>query len=134
VAKRQRVAETLAAMGMAPLPWRANFLSLDVGCNATPVMTRIAEAGMLREWRDPDREQFIGMTIGRPSETDRALAALRQVLSARSSAKRAQRQKAWPASLARPPQDAEPAMMTLRQRRDKFRGFSRLKPTIAIAE
>jgi histidinol-phosphate aminotransferase len=82
VAERNRVAGALEAMGLPPLPSRANFLSFDIRRAAGPVMRHMAERGVfVREWRDPGHESFIRITIGAPHENDRALAALREALA-----------------------------------------------------
>ena len=81
VAERGRLAGRLAAAGIACLPSRANFLSFDIGRNAVPVMTAMAERGVLvREWRDPGFETFIRISIGLPEENDRAFDELMRAL------------------------------------------------------
>ncbi|MBL8588568.1 MAG: histidinol-phosphate transaminase [Methylobacteriaceae bacterium] len=81
VVERERLAGSLAAMGFAPLPSRANFVSFDLRRPAMPVMAAMARRGVLvREWRDPGYETYIRFSVGLPAENDRAVAALRLAL------------------------------------------------------
>lgn len=83
VAERERMAGRLAAMGLPPLPSRANFLSFDIGRDSRPVMAAMAQRGVLaREWRDPGFDTYMRITIGLPAQNDAALAALEAALAA----------------------------------------------------
>ncbi len=77
LAERERVNGLIEKMGYRTLPSRANFVSFDYGANAVAPIARMAAEGVfIREWRDPGYETFIRMTIGLPTENDRALQAL----------------------------------------------------------
>lgn len=85
VAERERMAGRIRAMGYAPLPSRANFLSFDGHRNTVPIINAMASQGVLvREWRDPGFETFIRFSIGAPEENDRALEAFGKALLAPS--------------------------------------------------
>jgi histidinol-phosphate aminotransferase len=81
VGERERLAGLLRSSGLRPLASRANFVSLDLGRNAVPVMAAMAKRGVLvREWRDPGYETFIRISVGLPPENDLAFSELRRAL------------------------------------------------------
>lgn len=75
--ERKRLADGIRALGFAPLPSAANFVSFDTGGDAAPVMAALREQGVLvREWRDPGYETFVRITVGSPDDTAATLKAL----------------------------------------------------------
>ncbi len=80
-AERLRLADGFAALGLAPLPTAANFVSAELPCDAAPVMRALAERDILtRDWRDPGHPRHIRVTVGLPEDTDAVLAALKDIL------------------------------------------------------
>jgi histidinol-phosphate aminotransferase len=80
-AERERLAAGMRALGLAPLPSMANFVSVDLRRDAEPVMAAMARSGVLaREWRDPGHETYLRVTVGPPAATEAALAALAAAL------------------------------------------------------
>ena len=76
-AGRAQLVAGLVALGFAPLPSQANFVTTDIGRPAGPVLTRMAERGVLvRTLIDPGYENFLRITVGLESENRRALEVL----------------------------------------------------------
>jgi histidinol-phosphate aminotransferase len=77
--ERARLASALAALGLAALDARANFIAFEVGERSQDVWRGLAEAGV--RVRDlgglPGLAGFLRVTIGQPAENDLFLAELR---------------------------------------------------------
>jgi histidinol-phosphate aminotransferase len=81
VAERERLAAGLRRIGFQPLPSRTNFLSIDCGRPAAPVIAGLASRGVfVRDWRDPAYHRHLRVTVGAPEENDRFLAALAELI------------------------------------------------------
>ncbi len=82
VAERARVERELASMGLTWPAARANFLFVEIGDHAQRVLESVRAAGVLvRWWSAPDLKTKLRLTIGRPEQNDRLLAALRAALA-----------------------------------------------------
>lgn len=82
-AERARLAEGLAALGLRVWPTAANFVSATLPVPAAPVIAALRARDILvRDWRDARFPNEIRVTVGLPAETDRLLAALREILPA----------------------------------------------------
>lgn len=82
-AERSRVASALRGLGLAPLPSDANFLFVDMGSpgRAIGCFDALLRHGVIvRPARGFGAPDAIRVTIGRPVENDRFVAALEQVL------------------------------------------------------
>lgn len=78
---RAQLVEGLTAMGLTPLPSRANFVTTDLRRPAAPIQHAMDRAGVLvRGVMDPGWENFLRITVGLPAENARALATLAEAL------------------------------------------------------
>ncbi|MBM3571408.1 MAG: aminotransferase class I/II-fold pyridoxal phosphate-dependent enzyme [Alphaproteobacteria bacterium] len=75
--ERKRLADGFVKLGYKPLPTVTNFVSVDLGINAWPVIDALLLHGVsAREWRDPGYETFLRVTVGTAEDTDTVLKAL----------------------------------------------------------
>ena len=72
--------------GRRYLPSHANFIMVDVGRDATPVIEAFKSRGILVGRKFPSMEQWLRVTIGTREETEAFLAALREIVPARTAA------------------------------------------------
>jgi histidinol-phosphate aminotransferase len=82
VAERERMSRSVAALGwLAPLPSDANYVLFEVsGRKAKEVAAALRKRGVLVRYYDrPDLANYIRISAARPEDTDRLLAALREV-------------------------------------------------------
>ncbi len=80
--ERQRLADGLAGTGfLVPYPSDANFILCEVvGRSAADVQARLAQRAILvRRYDSPRLENCLRISIGRPDQTDRLLATLREI-------------------------------------------------------
>ncbi len=77
------MADGLRALGLDPLPSEANFLLVEVGEDRAPLINRaLLERGVIvRPARAFGAPGGIRITVGRPEETDRLLAAMAGALA-----------------------------------------------------
>jgi histidinol-phosphate aminotransferase len=81
-AERDRMTAIVAGLGwLRPLPSAANFVLFEVtGRPAASVAAALRGRGVLiRHYARPDLQNYIRISAGRPGDTDRLLAALREV-------------------------------------------------------
>ncbi|MBI1885511.1 MAG: histidinol-phosphate transaminase [Chloroflexi bacterium] len=82
VGERARLSEMLSALGwLRPLPSRANFLLCEVnGPDAQDVWRRLRQKGIIiRHFDTPELRRFLRISVGRPEDTGRLVAALREI-------------------------------------------------------
>lgn len=82
VAERDRLAKELGAFGwLEPVPSEANFVLVRVlGRPAGDVAAALRRRGILVRYYDrPDLQGFLRVSAGRPEDTDRLVAALREL-------------------------------------------------------
>lgn len=80
--ERARLSAGLAALGIAPFPSAANFVSGLMPFAASTAMEELRKRCILiRDWRDPDHLREIRITLGLSDDTDAVLAALREILA-----------------------------------------------------
>ncbi len=82
LAERQRLARGLAAVEFfAPYPSDANFILCEViGRSAADVQVQLARRAILvRRYDSPRLENCLRISVGRPDQTDRLLAAIREI-------------------------------------------------------
>jgi histidinol-phosphate aminotransferase len=82
VAERDRMAGLCAGLGwLKPLPSQANFVLFEVeGRSAADVASALRSKGVLvRYYQRPDLANYIRISAGRPEDTDRLIAALREI-------------------------------------------------------
>jgi histidinol-phosphate aminotransferase len=85
LAERARVERELAALGLSWPESRANFLLVEVGARAEAVYAALKDARVLvRWWSAPELRTKLRITVGRPDQNDRLLAALRPLLGPRA--------------------------------------------------
>ncbi len=82
IGERERLEQGLAALGFESLPSAANFLlcrhsDYDGGELAQALRQR---GVIVRHFRQPRIEQYLRITVGRPEQSDRLLAALGEIL------------------------------------------------------
>ena len=74
---REQLIAGMRALGLDPLPSRANFVTTDLRQPAAPVVRAMEQAGVLvRSLADPGYETYLRITVGLPHHNARALAAL----------------------------------------------------------
>ena len=74
---RAQLVTGLQALGFAPLPSMANFVTTNLQCPAAPVVAAMAADGVLvRVVADAGYETYLRITVGLPEHNTRALAAL----------------------------------------------------------
>jgi histidinol-phosphate aminotransferase len=81
-AERDRMTEQVAGLGwLQPLPSAANFVLFEIsGRPAASVAAGLRRRGVLiRYYARPDLQNYIRISAGRPGDTDRLMAALREV-------------------------------------------------------
>jgi histidinol-phosphate aminotransferase len=70
-------------MGLSWPESRANFLMVEFGERAEAVYNALREQKLLvRWWSSPELGTKLRITVGRPDQNNRLLAALRQVMAA----------------------------------------------------
>lgn len=82
IAERDRLAQEVGALGwLRPFPSQANFVLFEVeGRAASAVAAALRRRGVLvRHYQRPGLENYIRISAGRPQDTDRLLAALREL-------------------------------------------------------
>lgn len=81
--ERERLARALAALGLVVVPSEANFLLVDLACDGNTVYEELLRRGVIvRPVGNYGYPRHLRITIGLPSENDRLLAALGEVLAA----------------------------------------------------
>jgi histidinol-phosphate aminotransferase len=80
---RRRVQQEAEKLGYTLMPSEANFVMIDLRRDVTPVIAALKEEGVKVGRRFPARPQHLRVTIGRPDEMERFLAAFRTVMSRR---------------------------------------------------
>ena len=81
VAERARLETALTAMGLTYPEPAANFVLVEVGPRAREVYEALKKEGLLvRWWPAPELQTKLRMTVGKPAENDRVIAALRKHL------------------------------------------------------
>lgn len=81
--ERARLERELATMGLSWPESRANFLMVEFGERAEAVYNALREQKLLvRWWSSPELGTKLRITVGRPDQNNRLLAALRQVMAA----------------------------------------------------
>jgi len=85
--ERRRLIEGFVKLGYKPLPSVTNFVSVDLGTNAWPVIDALLLHGVAaREWRDPGYETYLRVTVGTAEDTDAVLTALPLALKTQKKA------------------------------------------------
>jgi histidinol-phosphate aminotransferase len=82
--ERERVADGMRGLGLAPLPSDANFLFFDTGSPERAIACfdgLLAHGVIVRPARGFGAPSGVRVTVGLPAENDRMLAALREVLA-----------------------------------------------------
>lgn len=86
VAERERLAHEVGKLGwLTPLPSESNFVlfAVDGAHSAAKIRSELRSRGVLIRYYDrPDLANYIRISAGRPEDTDRLLAALREVKQA----------------------------------------------------
>ncbi len=84
VAERTRMEAALIAMGLTFPEAAANFLFIEFGQRAQQIYGALKDEGLLvRWWSAPELRTKLRVTIGRPGENDKVLAALQKHVSSR---------------------------------------------------
>jgi histidinol-phosphate aminotransferase len=78
---RGRVQQAAEKLGYTLLPSEANFVMIDLGRDVAPVIAALEDEGVKVGRRFPARPRHLRVTIGRPDEMERFLAAFRTVMS-----------------------------------------------------
>jgi histidinol-phosphate aminotransferase len=82
IAERHRVADALRNLGLDPIPSEANFILVHVRQDARALNDRLMrEAVIARPMTPAGLPEHLRVTIGRPADNDRMLAALSRVLT-----------------------------------------------------
>jgi len=82
IAERERLRETLATLPwLEPLPSQANFVLCRIrGHSSQEVVDALARRGILiRGFSDPRMAGYVRISVGRPDQNERLLAALREL-------------------------------------------------------
>jgi histidinol-phosphate aminotransferase len=80
--QKQRLEAELNKLGLTVLPSEANFLAVGFGCDAAPIHKGLLGRGVIvRPMKSYAMPQFLRVTIGKPEENTRFLAALKEVLN-----------------------------------------------------
>lgn len=78
----ERMQRDLAELGCAVVPSWANFVLTDIGCDAKRAFQGLLKQGVVtRPMAGPGMETSLRISIGRPAENRRCLAALKRVLA-----------------------------------------------------
>lgn len=81
--ERRRVAEGLKALGLTPLPSQSNFVWVELERESTPVYEALLDRGVIvRDGASFGAPTALRITIGRPSENDRLLKSLAEIVNA----------------------------------------------------
>ena len=83
---RRWLSAELAKDGRRYIPSHANFLMVDVGGDAAPVIEAFEHRGILVGRKFPSMGEWLRVTIGTREETTAFLAALREIVPARTAA------------------------------------------------
>lgn len=80
--ERARVADAVSAIGLPLARSQTNFLFIDIGWDSRAGLDHFLSKGIIvKPWKEEGYETFIRVTIGRPSENDRFLDALRALIA-----------------------------------------------------
>jgi histidinol-phosphate aminotransferase len=80
--ERARLERELAALGLTWPETRANFLLVEVGDRAEAVYAALKAAGLLvRFFSTPELRTKLRITVGRPDQNNKLLAALRAAMA-----------------------------------------------------
>lgn len=80
--ERKRMIDGFMALGLHPLPSSANFVSVALPLPAELALAKLHERGIqVRDWRDPDYQQEIRITVGLPEDIDAVIQALKEILT-----------------------------------------------------
>ena len=80
--ERARLERELSAFGLTWPESRANFLLAEAGDRAEAIYTALRDANVLvRWWSSPDLRTKLRISVGRPDQNNRLLAALRPLLA-----------------------------------------------------
>lgn len=79
-AERDRVAEGLTALGLAPAPSQANFILVDTGRPGREMYDALLRKGVIVRPMGPPIASSLRISIGLPAENDRMLASLASLL------------------------------------------------------
>ena len=81
LAERARLEAALAEMGLTWPESAANFLLVELGARAETVYQALKKSGLLvRWWSAPELRTAIRISVGKPADNDRLIAALRAAL------------------------------------------------------
>lgn len=81
LAERARVEAALAGLGISWPTAAGNFLLCELGTRTEAIYQGLKAAGVItRYWNTPELKTRLRITIGRPDENDRLIAALRALL------------------------------------------------------
>ena len=80
---RSRLCDELKRDGHAVIPSEANFVMIDVGSDVEPVIAALRSLEVLPGRKFPSLPNWLRVTIGKPEEMRRFLAAFRAVVPAR---------------------------------------------------
>jgi histidinol-phosphate aminotransferase len=78
--ERARLSRALGELGVKVLPSQANFLFVDLGRPAQPVFQALLNRGVIVR-AFPQLQNNLRITVGTPTENDRLLATLAEVLA-----------------------------------------------------
>lgn len=80
LAERDRIGQTLLALGYKVAPSKCNFLFFDASMDATVLAEALLARGVVvKPWKQPGFETFARVSIGSPQENDHFLSALKAV-------------------------------------------------------
>ncbi|EPE96100.1 histidinol-phosphate transaminase [Rhizobium grahamii] len=84
VSERARMAREISSLGLFSPDSRTNFLFVDVGCESNQAFEHFLNQGIVvKPWKELGYSTFIRVTVGKPADNDRFLAALRQLVAER---------------------------------------------------
>src|SRR5690606_25657649 len=85
--ERSRLSRGLLDLGLSPYPSAANFVSVTLPMPAARAVLALYREGILvRDWRDPDHQHEIRVTVGLPEDTTAVLQAVKNLLADASAA------------------------------------------------
>lgn len=80
--ERDRMTAGLRALGLQPFASLANFVSVALPMPGAQAMQGLHARGILvRDWRDPDYQKEIRITVGLAEDTDAVLQAIKEILA-----------------------------------------------------
>jgi histidinol-phosphate aminotransferase len=83
--ERERLANGLRGIGLAPYPSVANFISVKMPYSGLQCAAELRAQGILvRDWRDPDYPNEIRLSVGTSDDTDACLNTLKQLIGKHS--------------------------------------------------